>query len=150
MSTLLPPEPPSEGDDQDAFRDEPRDEPSRSSRGSRRRSRPPRRPPSREELLLRLHALTNMVLLGAIEPAQANAIRGAIDSMLRAMGGGSAAATRAGGPIDFQRWRKILRENPGIADELAQFFTDEQLDQLFDGFDDKEDADDLPAGEGAA
>ncbi len=151
MSNLVPPAPPADDDDRDEFQEEFRNEPPGNSRGSRRRrrSRPQRRPPTREELLLRLDAVANMLVLGAIEPSYANAIRSTIDSMLRAMGG-SATATRTTGPIDPDRWREILRQNPGIADELAQFFSDEQLNEILTGFEDEGEVDDRTGNQGAA
>lgn len=151
MSNLLPPEPLADDGDRDEFHNEHHAEPPRGSRPRpRRRSRSPRRAPTLEELILRLDALMTMVLLGAIEPAQANVLRALIETMLRAIRGNTATARRASGPIDFKRWREFLRQHPGIADELAQFFTEEQLDELFEGFNDKEDSDDRSDNNGAA
>lgn len=114
------------------------------SRGRRSSSRRPL--PTVEELIHRLESLPRLIALGFIQPAQATAIRGIIDSILRALSVGNDRAGSGRGPAPpIERLRQLLDVFPQGADLLEPLLGDETLAQLFgeeeDAFADENDAD---------
>lgn len=97
--------------------------------------------PTVEELIHTLNSLPKLIALGILQPAQANAIRSMIDSMLRALNSGNGRADSGRGPIlPIDRLRELLDVHPEFADLLEPLLGDDVLAQLF-GDEDAADAD---------
>jgi len=122
------------------------DEQAQTSKRFRRR-RPPRRGdsnrsarkiPSDEDCLAALAQLPGLVALKYMTPAQANAVRGVYQAILKHYQQARAASARPG--IADADLLEIARANPEILSMLEPLLTDEQMDLIFG--DNAESADD--------
>jgi hypothetical protein len=151
MNQLTDPDDAEQRQDGDSSNHEPNptNRPRRQSQ-RRRSSRTGRRPlPTVEDIIRALHSLPQLVALGVLQSAEANSIRSALDSTLRALERrGSTNANGRTPPIE--RLREMLDSYPAGIDILESLLGNEVIDQLFEAIDPvdddaERDSDDLDA-----
>lgn len=77
--------------------------------------------PSRRELLAQLNALRGLAAAGVLKPAQVNATRGVLETMLKHLDGPAVSV-----PVN-EHVMEALRRNPEMLNLLANLLTDEQF-----------------------
>jgi len=131
MDALTGPQPTDDDPHDDGSSDAP-EAAERTADSRQRRQRENQALPTREQLLRMLHALPRMLLAGVITPQVANAMTRTLQALLRELAPTSNGGARAGAAdFDVDLWRRALLQYPELADDIAQFFGQADVDELF-------------------